>query len=95
MGMDQQYKDFRSVVRKEFSARLKRLRMAKGCTQKRLAAMLRVDRSAYACYEIGKSQPDLSGLLVLANFYGISLDELLGKDEPVIAEEISKLDNLE
>ncbi len=86
MVMDQDYAEFRRVVRKEFAERLKLLRKSRGFTQREIAALLQVDRSAYACYEIGKSQPDLSGLLVLADFYGVTLDELLGRQEERILE---------
>ena len=77
--MSKEYKYFRRVVRKEFSERLKQFRKTRGYTQRQIAEILEVDRSAYACYEIGKSQPDLSGLLILADFYGVSLDYLAGR----------------
>ena len=57
--MDTNYAEFRRIVRKEFAERLKFFRKSRGFTQREIAALLRVDRSAYACYEIGKSQPDL------------------------------------
>ena len=86
MVMKESYVEFRRIVRKEFAERLKLLRKSKGFTQREIAALLQVDRSAYACYEIGKSQPDLSGLIVLADFYGVSLDELLGRRDNRILE---------
>ena len=84
--MDTNYAEFRRIVRKEFAERLKFFRKSRGFTQREIAALLRVDRSAYACYEIGKSQPDMSGLLILADFYSVTLDELLGRHEKRIQE---------
>ena len=61
--MKESYVEFRRIVRKEFAERLKLLRKSKGFTQREIAALLQVDRSAYACYEIGKSQQTISASL--------------------------------
>lgn len=61
-----------------FSERLKRLRMEKGITQKELADRLHVSRSTIAGYESLGKEPDGEKLCALADFFGVSVDYLLG-----------------
>ena len=42
------------------------------------AEAMGVQRATYANYECGRRSPDIAGLVKLAMFYGISLDELVG-----------------
>ena len=50
-------------------------------TQKQLARQLHVARSTIAAYEIGRGQPSYSVLCELADFFGVSLDYLFGRNE--------------
>ena len=61
-----------------FSERLKRLRMEKGITQKELADRLHISRSTIAGYESLGKEPDVEKLCALAEFFGVSVDYLLG-----------------
>lgn len=61
--------------------RLKQLRIAHYLTQQRVADRLGVDRSTYAYYECGKSTPPLKILCALAELFGVSLDDLLGRKD--------------
>ena len=61
--------------------RLKELRMTRRMYQKNIADMLQIDRSTYAKYETGDSEPPLATLITLADFYGVTLDYLAGRDE--------------
>lgn len=61
-----------------FSERLKRLRMEKGITQKELADRLHISRSTIAGYESLGKEPDGEKLCALADFFGVSVDYLLG-----------------
>ena len=61
-----------------FSERLKRLRMEKGITQKELANRLHISRSTIAGYESLGKEPDGEKLCALADFFGVSVDYLLG-----------------
>ena len=63
----------------EFVSQLRRLRKIYGYTQQEVAKKLYMDRSAYAYYELGKSQPRIETLIRLANLYNISVDYLLGR----------------
>lgn len=61
-----------------FSERLKRLRMEKGITQKELADRLHISRSTIAGYESLGKEPDGEKLCAMADFFGVSVDYLLG-----------------
>lgn len=58
---------------------LKSLRSRKHVTQQRLASDLGISRSTVAMWENGSNEPDNAMLLNLANYFSISVDELLGR----------------
>ena len=58
--------------------RLRTLRRCNGMTQREVAARLHLDRSSYAYYEIGKTEPDLHTLSEIAGIFRVSTDYLLG-----------------
>ena len=60
---------------------LKAIRISRGIKQKDLAEVLGITQSAYNHYESGRSQPDISTLRKLADFYNLSLDELLNYED--------------
>lgn len=64
-----------------FAVRLQELRKEKKVPQKELAERLGISVRAYHYYEEGKRYPDFRGLLTLADFYGVSLDYLVGRTE--------------
>jgi len=66
----------------EIANRLAALRKEKGISQEELAEKLGVSRQAVSKWENGESSPDTDNLIALADIYGISLDELLGKSKP-------------
>ena len=59
---------------------LKRLREAKGLFQKDVASAIGVDRTTYVKYERGDSEPSFQILEKLADFFNVSVDYLLGRD---------------
>ena len=61
----------------QFGKRCKILRQERGLTQQQVADALGISRSAYAYYEIGGSEPSLSGLWELAQYFQVSADSLL------------------
>src|SRR5690625_2859553 len=67
----------------KYGDRLKRLRNKSGLSQKELTERLNLNRSTYARYETSTTQPDFDTLKRLANFFGVSIDYLLGLDKPV------------
>ena len=64
----------------EFGEFLAKLRKEKGYLQKEIAAYLNVTVATVSNYEKGVHTPDLNTLIKLADFYGVSLDYLVGRD---------------
>ena len=60
---------------------LKALRESKGLYQKDVAKAIGVDRTTYVRYERGDSEPSFEILDKLANFFNVSTDCLLGREE--------------
>lgn len=60
------------------SKKLLEWRELRECKQQQVADAIGVSRATYANYECGRRSPDMKVLLRLAEFYGISLDELVG-----------------
>lgn len=62
---------------------LKELRTKKGLSMTDVASALGVSRQAYSYYENNQRDPDTAMVKTLAEFYGVSTDYLLGREEPV------------
>ena len=60
-----------------FSEHLLQLRTAKDLSQKALAVEIGISWRTYQNYELGLREPPLSTLVSLADFYDLSLDELV------------------
>ena len=65
------------------SKKLTELRKIRGFTQKDVANKLKIPRSTYSNYETGLREPDLSMIEFLANLFGVTVDELLGRETKV------------
>ncbi|GGL60875.1 helix-turn-helix domain-containing protein [Sporolactobacillus putidus] len=66
-------------------------RRKKGVTQEEMAAYLGVSKAAVSKWESGQNYPDVALLPVIAAYFSISVDELLGYEEQMAQEEIKKL----
>lgn len=66
--------------------KLKELRNKKGLTQQEVANRLHISRGTYAHYEINKRKPDIITLKELADFFGVTLDEIV--DEVTVSENL-------
>ena len=55
------------------------LRKNKGLTQTQVADAVKLGRQAYAYYEKGERAPSPETLCKLADFFGVTVDELLGR----------------
>ncbi|MCI8716476.1 MAG: helix-turn-helix transcriptional regulator [Oscillospiraceae bacterium] len=62
----------------KFSERLRDLRTEKGVTQKQLGELLNVKNFSIYTYEKGRSEPNIDGLIALADFFEVSVDYLVG-----------------
>lgn len=61
-----------------FPSKLKKARKDTGFTQIEIEKELNIPRSTLANWEIGRTQPDIESLGILADFYGVSVDWLIG-----------------
>lgn len=62
------------------SEKLAALRKEHGYSQLYVAERLNVSRQAISRWEVGSSVPSTENLLELSRLYGVSLDELVGRD---------------
>ena len=60
----------------------RKLRKERGFTQQQVADYLNLDRSTYAYYESGRTNPNIGIVVKLAHFYRVRYATLLGP-EPV------------
>ncbi|EOB4980271.1 helix-turn-helix domain-containing protein [Listeria monocytogenes] len=72
-----------------FSKRLSELRKKKGFSQYKLADELGFSRGQVANYEQGTREPDYQTLLKIAEFFNVSTDYLLGRDDNNLADTIA------
>lgn len=64
----------------ELGKNLSRLRRAQGLSQEQVAEQIGVSRQAVSKWEADRSLPELEKLAALANLYGVTLDELAGRE---------------
>lgn len=68
-----------------FAERIKSLRRGRGMTQTALGKIIGVTADAVCVYEKGKHYPEVRNLIILADFFGVSIDYLVGRtDNPEI-----------
>lgn len=63
----------------EFNKVLKSLRQSMGITQEDLAKTLNISRSAVGMYEKGDREPDYETLELIADYFNVDIDYLLGR----------------
>ena len=66
---------------KVFAERLKNLRLESRYSSKEVAAQIGVGQRAYLYYESAVHYPDVPGLIKLADFFGVSIDYLVGRSD--------------
>ena len=63
----------------DFQNVFKKLRMSLGYTQAELADILGISRSRIGMYETGAREPDFETLEIIADFFNVDTDYLLGR----------------
>ena len=63
---------------------LKKYRKKAGLTQQELADATGIDRASIVRYENGTRNPPMENLNILANYFNITVDQLMGNDRPSI-----------
>ena len=61
--------------------RLKQIREEKGLSQNELAKKINMTQQRISSYENGIREPDIETLKILADFFDVSIDYLLGKTD--------------
>lgn len=60
--------------------KLSELRNEKGLTQREIAKIFNVSQGTYNNWENGKTQPSIEQLVAIADFFGVSIDYLVGRE---------------
>ena len=68
-------------MKEKFCERIKDLRDEKGISQERLADELGVSHGIISFWETGKREPKLSNLILLAEYFGVTIDYLAGLED--------------
>lgn len=88
---------------KDLGARIAQLRKDAGLSQQAVADALELAQQTYANYEVAHARPPVSMLSVLAELFGVSVDELLGLHKngagkrgptPLLQKQIERLNRL-
>ena len=71
-------KGVNKMYKEGFVSRLKKARNDTGFTQREVSKETGIPNSTLANYETGRTEPDIENLGILADFYGVSIDWLIG-----------------
>ncbi len=74
--------------------KIKALRKQQDVTQEKLAAYLNISYQAVSKWENGTAYPDITLVPSIANFFGISTDELLGMKDKASADELKRYETV-
>lgn len=70
--------------------RIRKIREDKGLSQKEVALKVDIDRGQYSRIETNKVEPTLSTLEKIASAFGIEIEDLIKKDEPITVDSFEK-----
>lgn len=65
----------------KFTENLKKLRKERRIRQEDIAAELNISTRSYGRYESGEREPNLSILWRMADFFGVTIDYLVGRTD--------------
>lgn len=65
----------------EFKVRFKELRIEKGISQEKFGKLLNMSKMAISHWEKGHSEPSIEQLKIIAKFFDVSVDYLIGFSE--------------
>ena len=69
------------TITMKLGAKLKERRLARGLLQKDVAKEIGISREFYVKIELGKQEPRHATLVALADFFEVSTDYLLGRED--------------
>lgn len=64
-----------------FSTRLRELRNERGVSQQELGKLVNMSKMAVSHWESGHSEPSISQLILLSDFFEVTVDYLIGKTD--------------
>ena len=64
-----------------FKERLKELRTSENLSQMQLSVKLNISQSAIAKWELGKTEPTATAIIILSKYFGVTSDYLLGLED--------------
>lgn len=64
-----------------YKERIKELRISKNLSQMQLAQKLNISQSAIAKWELGKTEPTASALIIMSKFFNETTDYILGLED--------------
>ncbi|MCI9443960.1 MAG: helix-turn-helix transcriptional regulator [Oscillospiraceae bacterium] len=68
-----------------FAERIKDLRIKHGMTQTAMEEIIGTKQDSVSTYERGKNYPEVRNLMILADYFGVSIDYLVGRtDNPEV-----------
>ncbi len=62
----------------KYNERIREIREERSLTQQKVANLLNIGQRTYADYESGKTRIPIDNLLILAQFYNLSVDYMSG-----------------
>lgn len=65
----------------KFKDILKEIRLEKGISQDKLSKDLRLSKGIISMWENGLREPTMSSLIILADYFGVSIDYLVGLED--------------
>ena len=74
----------------ELERRLAELRKEKNVSQEEIAEKLYVSRQTISNWERGKTYPDINSLLLMANYFDVSLDHLIKGDVDIMKHQVDQ-----
>jgi len=67
------------------SQQLREQRKQRGLTQRAVAECLGMVEQQYQAYELGRKKPTIDNLIILADYFDVSIDYLVGRtDNPTV-----------
>lgn len=75
-----------------FTTRIKSLRKEKGKTQDDMAKLLNIRRTTYGEYERGRIMPPMDKIKFLSDYYGVTVDYLIGNTNDPTERAVNKMD---
>ena len=68
------------MTEEDFAARLQRLRERKGINRSIASELCGLNKGAFRRYERRERLPNLNALIAMADFFGVSIDYLAGRE---------------